>query len=159
MLADTEAEVAGLGEVALLQLILLDLEATLQDLLGLGSTDGDVDGDLFVTTDTEGTDGVAGLACAKEKKFPSAAVSSKISHSFSPSSKIEFGVLTVDRSLPAQLLKHLGSTSESVTRFADGDVENQLLDAQFAHRVRALVLSFRLHVVRIAGITGPICRS
>lgn len=70
MLADTEAEVAGLGEIALLQLILLDLEATLQDLLGLGSTDGDVDGDLFVTTDTEGTDGVAGLACAKGKEIP-----------------------------------------------------------------------------------------
>ena len=29
----------------------------------LGATDSDVDGDLFVTTDTEGTDGVTGLAC------------------------------------------------------------------------------------------------
>ena len=36
MLGDTETEVAGLGEVALAQLILLDLEATLEDLLGLG---------------------------------------------------------------------------------------------------------------------------
>lgn len=63
VLADTEAEVAGLGEVALAQLVLLDLEATLENLLGLGATDGDVDGDLFVTTDTEGTDGVTGLAC------------------------------------------------------------------------------------------------
>jgi hypothetical protein len=62
VLADTEAEVAGLGEVALPQLVFLDLEATLQDLLRLGASDGDVDGDLFVTTDTEGTDGVAGLA-------------------------------------------------------------------------------------------------
>lgn len=62
VLADTEAEVAGLAEVALAQLILLDLEATLENLLGLGATDGDVDGDLFVTTDAEGTDGVTGLA-------------------------------------------------------------------------------------------------
>lgn len=62
VLADTEAEVAGLAEVALAQLVLLDLEATLEDLLGLGATDGDVDSDLFVTADTEGTDGVAGLA-------------------------------------------------------------------------------------------------
>lgn len=62
VLADTETEVAGLGEVALAELVLLDLEATLQNLLGLGATDGDVDGDLFVTADTEGTDGVAGLA-------------------------------------------------------------------------------------------------
>lgn len=62
VLGNTEAEVAGLGEVALAQLVLLDLEATLENLLGLGATDGDVDGDLFVTADTEGTDGVAGLA-------------------------------------------------------------------------------------------------
>ena len=62
VLADTETEVTGLGEVALSQLVLLDLEATLENLLGLGATDGNVDGDLFVTTDTEGTDGVTGLA-------------------------------------------------------------------------------------------------
>ena len=61
VLLDTEAEVSSLGEVALLQLVLLDLEATLQDLLGLGATDGNVDGDLLVTTDTEGTDSVTGL--------------------------------------------------------------------------------------------------
>ena len=63
VLADTEAEVAGLGEVALAELVLLDLEATLDDLLGLGTTDGDVDGNLFVTADTEGSDSVASLAC------------------------------------------------------------------------------------------------
>lgn len=63
VLADTEAEVAGLAEVALAQLVLLDLEATLENLLGLGATDGDVDSNLFVTTDTESTDSVAGLAC------------------------------------------------------------------------------------------------
>lgn len=62
VLADTETEVTGLGEVLLSQLVLLDLEATLEDLLSLGTTDGNVDGDLFVTTDTEGTDGVTGLA-------------------------------------------------------------------------------------------------
>lgn len=62
VLADTEAEVAGLAEVALAELVLLDLEATLENLLSLGATDGDVDSNLFVTTDTEGTDGVAGLA-------------------------------------------------------------------------------------------------
>lgn len=62
VLADTEAEVTGLGEVPLSQLVLLDLEATLENLLGLGATDGNVNGDLFVTTDTEGTDSVAGLA-------------------------------------------------------------------------------------------------
>jgi hypothetical protein len=63
VLGDTETEVAGLREVTLAELVLLDLEATLEDLLRLGATDGDVHGDLLVTTDTEGTDGVTGLAC------------------------------------------------------------------------------------------------
>lgn len=67
MLADTEAEVTSLGEVLLLQLVLLDLEATLQDFFRLGATDGNVDRDLFVTADTEGTDGVASLAFSEEE--------------------------------------------------------------------------------------------
>lgn len=61
VLGDTETEVASLREVALAKLVLLDLKATLENLLSLGATDSDVDGDLLVTTDTEGTDGVAGL--------------------------------------------------------------------------------------------------
>lgn len=35
VLADTEAEVASLAEVALAELVFLDLEATLENLLGL----------------------------------------------------------------------------------------------------------------------------
>jgi hypothetical protein len=31
----------------------------------LGATDGDVDRDLFVTADTEGTDSVTSLACSR----------------------------------------------------------------------------------------------
>ena len=58
---NTEAESASLGEVALLQFVLLDLEATVEDLLSLGAADGAVARDFFVTSDTEGTDGVTGL--------------------------------------------------------------------------------------------------
>lgn len=61
VLVDAEAKVAGLGEVPLEELVLLDLEATLEDLHGLLSADGDVDGDLLVTANAEGTEGVAGL--------------------------------------------------------------------------------------------------
>jgi hypothetical protein len=61
VLLDTETEVTGSREVASQKLVLLDLEATLKDLLSLGTTDSDVNRDLFVTTDTEGTDGVTGL--------------------------------------------------------------------------------------------------
>lgn len=107
VLADTEAEVASLAEVALAEFVLLDLEATLENLLGLRATDGNVDGDLFVTSDTEGSDSVASLA--------------------------------VDRSLTAQLFQHLGGTSQSVTRFTDGDVEDELLDAKLSHGVLGLL--------------------
>ena len=62
VLRDTEAEVARLAEVALPQLVLLDLEATLEDLLCFWAADGDVDGDLLVTADTEGSDGVSCFA-------------------------------------------------------------------------------------------------
>lgn len=65
---DAETKVAGLAEVLAAEFVFLDLEASLEDLLGLGSSDRDVHGDLFVTTDTEGSDGVASLACWKRKK-------------------------------------------------------------------------------------------
>lgn len=103
VLADTETEVARLAEVALAELVLLDLEAALEDLLGLGATDGDVDGNLLVPPDTESTDGVAGLG--------------------------------VDGSLTGQLLEHLRGTGQAITRLADGDVEDQLLDAELPHGV------------------------
>jgi hypothetical protein len=106
VLGDTETEVAGLAEVALAELVLLDLEATLEDLLSLGAADGDVDSDLLVPSDTESTDGVAGLG--------------------------------VDGSLTAQLLEHLRGTSETITRLANGDVEDELLDAELPHGVGGL---------------------
>lgn len=61
MLLDAEAKVARLGEVLALELVLLDLEAALEDLLGLGPADGDVRGDLLVTPDPELAHGVPRL--------------------------------------------------------------------------------------------------
>lgn len=46
---------------------------------------------------------------------------------------------TVDGGLTAQLLEHLGRTSESITRLADGDVQNELLDAEIPHGVLGLL--------------------
>jgi len=60
-LLNAKAEVSSRGEVPALKLVLLNLEATLEDLLSLLTTDSDGDGDLLVTTDTEGTDSVLGL--------------------------------------------------------------------------------------------------
>merc|ERR1719340_28734 len=62
MLLDTEAEVSVLGEVLSPQLVLLHLQATLENLLSLGAPDGAVDGDLLVPSDTKTTDSVAGFA-------------------------------------------------------------------------------------------------
>ena len=60
MLLDTEAEVAARAEVAAGELVLLDLEALLEDLSSLGTTDGGVDGDLLVSADAEGSHSVSG---------------------------------------------------------------------------------------------------
>lgn len=111
MLGDTEAEVAGLGEVALAQLVLLDLQATLENLLSLWAADGDVNGDLFVTADTEGADGVASLACIiisvvvrrAEKIIGSAEILGWIVRH------------TVNRSLSRKLLEDLCRSREPIT--------------------------------------------
>lgn len=53
---------------------------------------------------------------------------------------------TVYGSLTAQLLKHLCGTSEPVTRFTNGDVEDEFRDAELPHGVGALVFAgVRLH--------------
>lgn len=68
MFADTETKIASLGEVPPLQLVFLDFQASLEDFFGFGASDGDVDGDFLVTTDTECSDGVAGFACEDTSK-------------------------------------------------------------------------------------------
>ena len=49
------------------------------------------------------------------------------------------GKRTVDGSLTRQLLKHLGGTSEPVTGFTDGDVQNELLNLELPHGVVGLL--------------------
>lgn len=51
----------NLREVSLPELVLLDLEASLEDLFGLGASDGDMASDLLVSSNTEGSDGVSSL--------------------------------------------------------------------------------------------------
>lgn len=61
VLVDTETEVTGLGEVSRSELVLLDLEASLENLVGLGASDGHVHGNLFVSSNGERSDGVSSL--------------------------------------------------------------------------------------------------
>lgn len=109
VLVDTKAKVAGLRKVALAQLVFLDLETTLDDLFGLGASDGDVDCDLFVTADSKGSDCVAGFAWWLLEML---------------SCRMKRGQRTVDWGLTAQLLEHLCGTGKSVTRLSDGNVED-----------------------------------
>lgn len=136
VLRDTEAEVAGLGEVALPQLVLLDLEATLEDLLCLGAADGDVDGDLLVTTDTECADSVASLACKPSVSalMPCIICSSRVAFALA----LDGEGRTVDWCLTAQLLEHLRRSRQPITRLADGDVQDELLDLELAHWISGL---------------------
>merc|ERR1740117_1964567 len=61
VLRDTETEAAVLAKVAFAQLVLLDLQALLDNLHGLLAAHGHVASDLLVTADAERTDGDASL--------------------------------------------------------------------------------------------------
>lgn len=113
VLRNTKTEVSSLGKVALAKFILLDLETTFKNFLGLRSSDGDVDSDLLVSTDTESTDGVTSLACILLRLRVSLEISSQ--H-------------TVHWSLTRKLLEHFGGTSKSITGLSDGNVKNELRD-------------------------------
>lgn len=62
VLRNAEAEIASLGEVALPQLVFLDLEASLENLLCFRASNRDVYSDLLVTADTESANGVSRFA-------------------------------------------------------------------------------------------------
>lgn len=61
MLIDTESEVTGGAEVILVKFVFLNLQSRLKKLQGLLTTDGDVGGDLLVTTNGKSTDCISGL--------------------------------------------------------------------------------------------------
>jgi hypothetical protein len=62
VLRDTETEIASLRKVLLAQLVFLDLKSTLENFFSFGTTDGNVDSDLLVTSNAEGSNSVACLA-------------------------------------------------------------------------------------------------
>lgn len=147
MLTDAKPKVARLGEIPFPQLILLNFETTFEDFLGFRTTDGDMDGDFLVTTDAECADGVAGFACGGGFVRKLVFLGKFVEES---EWKRE---LTVDGCLTTELFEHFCSTGESVARFADGDIEDDLLDAELAHRVCALVfLGFCLLIKGVSSL-------
>ena len=67
VLTNTKSKVTSIREVPLSQLVFLDSETTLENFLRLGTTDSDVNGNLFITTNTKRTDSVASLTCTSAK--------------------------------------------------------------------------------------------
>lgn len=61
MFLDTETEATQVGEVVFLEFVFLDLQTGLQDFLGFWSSDGDSASDLFISSNSKGSDGESGL--------------------------------------------------------------------------------------------------
>jgi len=61
MLIDTEAEVALVGEVGSLKLVLLNLESGVEELLSLSASDSHMHSNFLISLDRERSDGVASL--------------------------------------------------------------------------------------------------
>merc|ERR1712156_1240573 len=55
MFCNTKAEVSSLGEVASLQLVFLHFQTLLQDFFSLGTSHSAMNSNLFITSDTEGS--------------------------------------------------------------------------------------------------------
>jgi hypothetical protein len=124
--ADTETEVTSSREVSLSQFVFLDLQSTFENFFSFRSSDSDVDSNLFVTTDTEGSDSVSGFACCEWLVIGWWWLSRTWR--------------TVNWGLTTQLFQYFCGTSKSVTRFTNGDVKDEFLDSQLPHGVGALVL-------------------
>ena len=140
MLTNPKPKIASLREILLSQFVFLDLKTTLQDFFSFGTTNGDVNGYLLVTADTECSDGVAGFAWWSADVL---AVGDCRLESFG-NAMLLGRMRTVDGCLTTELLEHLSCTSESVAGFANGDVQDEFLDAELAHGIRTLVFLVRL---------------
>ena len=60
VLLNSESKAAGVGEVLLPELSILDFEASFQDLIGLVASHGDMDSNLFVSLNVKASDCVPG---------------------------------------------------------------------------------------------------
>lgn len=57
VLLNTETKASSVREVSLLEFSVLDLKTSFQDLISFVSSDGDMDGNLFVSLNAEASDG------------------------------------------------------------------------------------------------------
>ena len=121
VLIDTKAKVTSVGKVASSQLVLLDLETTLENLFCLGPTNGDMAGNLFVSSDTESSEG-----CQVTMREISNSSLLKVILSL----LLTVSRLGSDGRLTSQLLQYLGGSGQPVTRLSNGDVDDELVDLE-----------------------------
>merc|ERR1712002_1366696 len=72
MFCNTKAEVSSFGEIDSFQLVLLHFQTLLQNFFSLGSTNGAVDSNLFITSDTERSNSITSFGedwCLTSKCF------------------------------------------------------------------------------------------
>ena len=99
-----------------------------------------MDGDLLITTDTKGTNGISRFA---EHWF---LVSELLKHLNR--------VINYEQSLCQSQITHLRSSSKTVSGFTDAAVDNEFVDLQGPHDILALVLSHGSVGSRFLHLTG-----
>lgn len=113
--------------------MLTHFQALLQDLLSLCSTDCAVNSDLFVSTDTERTHGVASLR-----------VDGLLASELFQHLKFDKILLGENFTLTSKNILHFATTNlccscQSITRFTDADIQAELADLQVAHNILRFV--------------------
>lgn len=126
VLLDTETEVARVGEVLRLNLVVLNAKAEIDELLSLLTANSDVRRDLLITTNGERSDSVT--SCER--------IRGRLQNTYNRSHWLTLGE---DGLLVSELLQHRRSTRQTVTT-ADRDVQDKLLNPNVHHRIGRLVL-------------------
>ena len=119
VLLNTKTEVSGVGEVSLHQLVLLHLQSALQNLQSLLTTDRSMHRDLLITTNGEGTNGKASYKINNSENTPT---------------------LSINRLLSRNLLQNTSSLRNSISRFSNANVNNELLHSDISHNIRLFAL-------------------
>lgn len=123
-------------------------------------TDGDVRGNLFVTADTERTDGVSRLG---EDRLLTGELLQNLYSNARDAIRQSRGSLALERIRPkprafASNHTHLGRLREAIPAFPNANVKDELVDANSPHRVLSLFFSLRARSIDRHG-QSPLCHS
>lgn len=109
------------------------LQATIDDLLSFRTANRAVNGNLFVTANTERANSVT---CLGENRCLSGELFKNLKFD-----KLVLKETTLRKSIQIFIKIYLCCASQSVTGFANADVQAKLLDLELAHRIGKLLLA------------------